>query len=149
MLLRIILFKKVKNMKEADLDLQQDSKKSLLIHKDIKHCLMTVLIYLTWLNFPPIFETKITPNLNTRILSNNSHPSINCLPQIVTPLWWKYLKYTVIAPLPTPLAIFSFFKLKWKMLQQNSDNQWRSTLYKYIKEPNLEHFKSLCSVYLT
>ena len=87
-----------------------------------------------------------------RISSNNSRPSINRLPRIVASLWWKYLKLSPPSnnhPSPAPFAIFSSFypfcvKLKRNEIHQNWP--WRFKLWKLIKELNLEHLKSPCSL---
>ena len=80
------------------------------------------------------------------ISSNNSLPSINRLPRIITPLWRKYLKNNrlprIIAPLPllSPSSLPFIPSLSgWSAMRFSKTDQWRFQLWKLIKELNLEH----------
>ena len=59
-----------------------------------------------------------------RISSNNSHPSINCLPRIIAPC--------------TPLFLL-FPACQVEEESASKTDQWQSKLWKLIREPNLEH----------
>ena len=99
-------------------------------------------IQLHLLNFKK--ERAWIPAKAYRISLNNSHPSINC-----PPLMDIFEIIALPPPPPTthPLTIFSFF---YSLLEiwSTKTNQWWFKLWKLIKEPNLEHLKSLCSVHL-
>ena len=82
-----------------------------------------------------------------RISSNNSRPSINRLPRIIALLWRKYLKWLYPSnnrPLPVPLAIFS----SWSRQVEVQCDPAKLISDELIKEINLQHLKSPCSVYL-
>ena len=91
--------------------------------------------------------------LECRISSNNSHPSIksppsnNCSPLMEI--------FKIIAPSPhppSPISPSSLFFIpslsSWSRIWSSKTDQWRCKLWKLIKESNLEHLKSPCSVYL-
>ena len=112
-------------------------------------------IWLHLLNFRK--ERVWIPAKTYRISSNNSCPSINRLPQIIAPLWWKYLKYlnlpSTIDPPPHPPSHHLVFLLSPPCQVEGKFypsklHQWWFKLWKLIKEPNMEHLKSPCSVYL-
>ena len=82
------------------------------------------------------------------ISSNNSRPSINCLPRIIAPPCRKDLKQSPPSnnrPFPALLAIFfSFYPLPVKLRCNEIQQNWSVTIQalKIIKELNLEHLKS-------
>ena len=80
------------------------------------------------------------------ISSNNSLPSINRLPRIITPLWRKYLKNNRLPRIFAPLPVLSPSSLPlipslsgWSAMRFSKTDQWRFQLWKLIKELNLEH----------
>ena len=68
-----------------------------------------------------------------RIFSNNSRPSNNRSPP---------------PPLSPSSLLFIPSLSSWSGIWSSKTDQWRFKLWKSIKEPNLEHLKNSCSVYL-
>jgi len=86
-------------------------------------------------------KTKACWMINYPISLNNSRPSINHLPQIIAPLWWKYYWNNhlpwVSAPPPPPTlspSSFSFIPSlsRWRGIWSSKTYQWWFKLWKFI-----------------
>ena len=113
------------------------------------HLVQWSQIWLHLLNFRK--ERVWIPVKTYRISSNNSRPSIN-RPSLME-IFEIMTSLQQLPPPPPPTlspSSLSFIPSlsSWREILSSKTNQWWFKLWKLIKEPNLEHLKSPCSVYL-